>query len=254
MKMVERTIGTQAGTGGSRRCRRTCEHTQSAALPRPLGDPHGAVTWILRRSRRPERAPPWTTRGSASPSACCSPGTRTRPGPTRLRGAPASLARRRRDVDDKWALAFEQARTACARYARLLGDAPARSRSAQNTHDLVVRLLSALPLKRRPRLVTTDGEFHTIRRQLDRLAKKGRDRKRRGRRSKHSRERLARAVDDGPRRCWSRRCSSRRGASSGLADVAAACRTARRGAAGSTPTTSSTSCRSLAAEDCATRT
>jgi kynureninase len=37
----------------------------------------------------------------------------------------------------------------------------------------VVRFLSALPLDRRPRLVTTDGEFHTIRRQLDRLSEAG---------------------------------------------------------------------------------
>jgi selenocysteine lyase/cysteine desulfurase len=37
----------------------------------------------------------------------------------------------------------------------------------------VVRLLSALPLGSRPRLVTTDGEFHTVRRQLDRLAEEG---------------------------------------------------------------------------------
>jgi selenocysteine lyase/cysteine desulfurase len=44
---------------------------------------------------------------------------------------------------------------------------------AQNTHDLVLRWLSALPLRERPRLVTTEGEFHTIRRQLDRLAEEG---------------------------------------------------------------------------------
>jgi len=42
-----------------------------------------------------------------------------------------------------------------------------------NTHALVVRFLSALPLRARPRIVTTDGEFHTIRRQLDRLAEEG---------------------------------------------------------------------------------
>src|SRR5206468_6989598 len=42
-----------------------------------------------------------------------------------------------------------------------------------NTHELVVRWLSALPLGRRPRLVTTTGEFHSIRRQLDRLAEEG---------------------------------------------------------------------------------
>src|SRR5690606_31962654 len=43
----------------------------------------------------------------------------------------------------------------------------------QNTHELVVRFLSALPLRRRPRLVTTDAEFHTLRRQLARLAEEG---------------------------------------------------------------------------------
>jgi len=37
----------------------------------------------------------------------------------------------------------------------------------------VVRWLSALPLRTRPRLVTTDGEFHTIRRQLRRLEEEG---------------------------------------------------------------------------------
>ena len=39
----------------------------------------------------------------------------------------------------------------------------------------MVRFLSALPLRERPRLVTTDGEFHTIRRQLDRLREAGLD-------------------------------------------------------------------------------
>jgi hypothetical protein len=54
-----------------------------------------------------------------------------------------------------------------------LGDAPERIALAESTHELLVRWLSALPLRERPRLVTTDGEFHTIRRQLDRLAEEG---------------------------------------------------------------------------------
>ncbi len=37
----------------------------------------------------------------------------------------------------------------------------------------MVRFLSALPLRDRRRIVTTDGEFHTIRRQLDRLEEEG---------------------------------------------------------------------------------
>ncbi|HXT20742.1 MAG TPA: kynureninase, partial [Thermoanaerobaculia bacterium] len=44
---------------------------------------------------------------------------------------------------------------------------------ASSTHELLVRFLSALPLQRRPRIVTTDAEFHSARRQLDRLAEAG---------------------------------------------------------------------------------
>ena len=58
-------------------------------------------------------------------------------------------------------------------FARLMGDPGGDLALASSTHELVVRFLSALPLDRRPRLVTTDGEFHTIRRQLDRLSEAG---------------------------------------------------------------------------------
>ena len=76
-------------------------------------------------------------------------------------------------VDDMWDRAFAQADAVRRGFARLLGDAPEQIALAANTHELVVRFLSALDLRRRPRLVTTDGEFHTIRRQLDRLAEEG---------------------------------------------------------------------------------
>jgi selenocysteine lyase/cysteine desulfurase len=78
-----------------------------------------------------------------------------------------------RYVDDKWERAFEEADRVREGFARLLGDGGGGIALASNTHELVVRLLSALPLRTRPRLVTTDGEFHTIRRQLDRLAEEG---------------------------------------------------------------------------------
>lgn len=73
-------------------------------------------------------------------------------------------------VDDKWELAFAKAETVRRGYARLLGESGAEIALGQNTHELVTRFLSALPLAARPRIVTTDGEFHSIRRQLDRLA------------------------------------------------------------------------------------
>ena len=76
-------------------------------------------------------------------------------------------------VDEVWELAFEKANEVRRGFARLLDDTPERIALAPNTHELVVRFLSALPLRKRPQLITTDGEFHTIRRQLDRLAEEG---------------------------------------------------------------------------------
>ncbi len=60
-----------------------------------------------------------------------------------------------------------------AGFARLLGDSEGSLALASSTHELLVRFLSALPLAKRPRIVTTDAEFHSARRQLDRLAEAG---------------------------------------------------------------------------------
>ena len=76
-------------------------------------------------------------------------------------------------VDDVWEKAFDKAAAVRRGFARLLEDSPDRIALGPNTHELVVRFLSALPLRQRPKLVTTDGEFHTIRRQLDRLVEEG---------------------------------------------------------------------------------
>ena len=77
-------------------------------------------------------------------------------------------------VDEKWDRAFAKADRVRRGFARLLGARRDEVALAPNTHELVARFLSALPLERRPRLITSDGEFHTIRRQLDRLAEVGR--------------------------------------------------------------------------------
>ena len=76
-------------------------------------------------------------------------------------------------VDGKWDRAWEQAEAVRNGFARLLGDSAGLIVLGGSTHELVVRLLSALPLASRPRVVTSDGEFHTLRRQLDRLAGAG---------------------------------------------------------------------------------
>jgi selenocysteine lyase/cysteine desulfurase len=46
---------------------------------------------------------------------------------------------------------------------------PATLVFAPNTHEFVVRVLSALPTGRTPRILTTDAEFHSLTRQLARL-------------------------------------------------------------------------------------
>lgn len=76
-------------------------------------------------------------------------------------------------LDDKWQFAFDKARQVEQGFARLLNDGDGDYALAENTHSLIVRFLSALNLKNRPRLVTSDSEFHSIRRQLERLAEEG---------------------------------------------------------------------------------
>ncbi len=76
-------------------------------------------------------------------------------------------------VDDKWDKAFQKAEDVQTGYSKLLGDKSGYITLGSNTHELLVRILSALPLKAKTRFITTDGEFHTIRRQLDRLTEEG---------------------------------------------------------------------------------
>ncbi len=76
-------------------------------------------------------------------------------------------------VDEKWNEAFNKAEKVKSGYARLIDDYPENIALGQNTHQLVVRFLSGLPLREKPRIITTVGEFHSIRRQLERLEEEG---------------------------------------------------------------------------------
>jgi kynureninase len=76
-------------------------------------------------------------------------------------------------VDDKWERAFARAERVRDGVRQLLGDPGGEIALGANTHDLLVKLLSAIGLVDRPRIVTTDGEFHSLRRQLARLAEVG---------------------------------------------------------------------------------
>lgn len=78
-------------------------------------------------------------------------------------------------VDDKWGAVFEAQDELRTHVATRIGARPSEIAFGQNTHELVVRFLSGLPLAKRPRLVTTSGEFHSADRQLRRLAEQGLD-------------------------------------------------------------------------------
>jgi len=76
-----------------------------------------------------------------------------------------------RHADEKWGVVFGDVVPAVqAGIARVLElPDPATIAFAPNTHDLLRRLLSALPAERPSRILTSDGEFHSLTRQLARL-------------------------------------------------------------------------------------
>jgi kynureninase len=78
-----------------------------------------------------------------------------------------------RHVDGKWVYAEAAAERVRAGFGRLLGVPAGEIALGASTHELLVRFLSALPLRARPRLLTTDAEFHSARRQLARLGEEG---------------------------------------------------------------------------------
>ena len=76
-------------------------------------------------------------------------------------------------VDDKWERAFIKADRVREGYRWLLDDPVGLYSLDASTHNLLIKLLSALPLGERPKLVSTDSEFYSLRRQLARLEEEG---------------------------------------------------------------------------------
>lgn len=74
-------------------------------------------------------------------------------------------------ADGKWDRVFDELIPLVQRgIARILNlPDPKTVAFASNTHELVCRLLSALPLGRPPRILTSDAEFHSFARQIARL-------------------------------------------------------------------------------------
>ena len=76
-------------------------------------------------------------------------------------------------VDDKWGEVFARAEYLRSFIADAVDALPEEIALAQNTHELFTRFLSALPLRQRPVIIATDGEFHSVYRQLTAAAEAG---------------------------------------------------------------------------------
>ena len=85
-------------------------------------------------------------------------------------GVLAAFAHAARHVDDKWAHATEAANAVRAQVVQWVGGRPEDIALGQSSHELVSRFLSALRWERRRHVLTTDGEFHSLGRQLRRLS------------------------------------------------------------------------------------
>ena len=162
VKMVERTIGSRPGTGGS---------AGAAYLRTTLHKPFFPDLWAVRseldlRGRARAALLGVSRLRASAPDWALAPGLAERRPRGRDRGLGRRGAPRRREVGPS----VRKGGPGSRRF-RLWLEAPGAELALdQDTFGLVLRFLSALDLRRRPRLVTTSGEFHTLRRLMARLA------------------------------------------------------------------------------------
>ena len=76
-------------------------------------------------------------------------------------------------IDDKWGKAFEKTEVLRGYLREYYDDPDGLYCREESTHILLVSLLSSFDLKDKPKLITTDGEFHSMYRQLKRLEEEG---------------------------------------------------------------------------------
>lgn len=76
-------------------------------------------------------------------------------------------------VDTKWDVVFEKINVMSDYLKHYYDDPDGHYTHSENTHHLIVRWLSALDLRSKPRIVTTDTEFYSLYRQLTRLEEEG---------------------------------------------------------------------------------
>ncbi len=77
------------------------------------------------------------------------------------------------EVDTKWEPAFEKAETLRSYLRNFYDDPDGWYCLGENTHLLLVSWLSSFNLGQKPKVITTDAEFHSMYRQLQRLEEEG---------------------------------------------------------------------------------
>jgi selenocysteine lyase/cysteine desulfurase len=78
-----------------------------------------------------------------------------------------------RQVDTKWDEAAEKTEVLRSYLRDFYNDPNGRYCQSENTHHLIVSWLSSYDLKNKPKIITTEGEFHSMFRQLHRLTEEG---------------------------------------------------------------------------------
>lgn len=77
------------------------------------------------------------------------------------------------EVDTKWDSAFEKAEILREYLRNFYDDPEGYYCLAENTHLLLVSWLSSFDIQHKPKVITTNGEFHSMYRQLHRLQEEG---------------------------------------------------------------------------------
>lgn len=90
-----------------------------------------------------------------------------------LEGLKESFATAASEVDNKWDPAFEKADILRDYLRNFYDDPNGYYCLGENTHLLLVSWLSSFDLQKKPKVITTDAEFHSMHRQLDRLSEEG---------------------------------------------------------------------------------
>ena len=90
-----------------------------------------------------------------------------------LEGQKAAFACAADHLDQKWSQVFRQLEHLRDYLRDYYNDQNGYYSFSSSTYDLLIRWLSALDLRKKPQIITTDSEFYTINRQLRRLEEEG---------------------------------------------------------------------------------